>query len=147
MERCGKLIVALDPSELGGSTASRSAAAPTASRACAVCSGPEIAEVEPHATGIAALHSPHTGIVDFPAVARALAARAAGAAAASCVLGHEVTGVRRAGREASSSTGPRRAVTARHAVFCAGAWADRLAVAAGAPPTRASSPSAASTCA
>src|SRR5437016_7450256 len=33
----------------------------------------ELREVEPHARGVAALHSPHTGIVDFGAVARALA--------------------------------------------------------------------------
>ena len=33
----------------------------------------EIAEVEPAAVGVAALHSPHTAIVDFAQVARALA--------------------------------------------------------------------------
>src|SRR5206468_4315448 len=33
----------------------------------------ELCELEPHATGIAALHSPGTAIVDFAAVARALA--------------------------------------------------------------------------
>src|ERR1700753_2177720 len=42
--------------------------------------GPELAEVEPHVSGVAALHSPHTAIVDFVAVAGAMAAdvRAAG---------------------------------------------------------------------
>ncbi len=34
----------------------------------------QIAEVEPHARGLAALHSPNTGVVDFRAVARAYAA-------------------------------------------------------------------------
>ena len=34
----------------------------------------EIAEIEPHARGLAALHSPNTGVVDFRAVAAALAA-------------------------------------------------------------------------
>ena len=33
----------------------------------------EIAELEPHCAGIAGLHSPNTGIVDFGAVARAMA--------------------------------------------------------------------------
>ena len=36
--------------------------------------GAELRQIEPHAEGIAALHSPETGIVDFGAVARALAA-------------------------------------------------------------------------
>ena len=33
--------------------------------------GAELAEVEPHVTGVAGLHSPHTAIVDFVAVANA----------------------------------------------------------------------------
>ena len=42
--------------------------------------GAELAEVEPHVAGVAGLHSPHTAIVDFVAVADAMAAdvRAAG---------------------------------------------------------------------
>src|SRR5207342_1375568 len=34
----------------------------------------EIAEIEPHARGVAALHSPATGVVDFAEVARSFAA-------------------------------------------------------------------------
>ena len=41
----------------------------------------------------------------------------------------------------------RGAIEAGHAIVCAGAWSDRLAVAAGAIPTPASCPSAAPTCA
>ncbi|WP_460367471.1 FAD-dependent oxidoreductase, partial [Actinocorallia lasiicapitis] len=50
-------------------------------------------EIEPHADGLAALHSPTTAIVDFPAVARALAeeVRLSGGVVR---LGHEVTGIR-----------------------------------------------------
>ena len=47
----------------------------------------EIAEIEPHARGIAALHSPETGVVDFAEVAGALARdveRAGGAVVAGC---------------------------------------------------------------
>jgi 2-hydroxyglutarate dehydrogenase len=89
-----------------------------------------IAELEPHARGVAGLHSPGTGIADFAAVARAYAedvAGAGGAIATGCeVLGVSVNG--RALRLAHS-----HGVTeARNAIFCAGAWADRLAVAAGA---------------
>ncbi|MEA2404425.1 MAG: (S)-2-hydroxyglutarate dehydrogenase [Thermoleophilaceae bacterium] len=91
----------------------------------------EIEAIEPHARGLAGLHSPATGIVDFAAVARALAddVRAAGGAViTSC----GVTDVRSRGARLAlvHACGETRA---RAAVFCAGAWADRLAVRAGAP--------------
>ena len=37
-------------------------------------SGGELREIEPHVAGVAALHSPHTAIADFAAIARAYAA-------------------------------------------------------------------------
>jgi 2-hydroxyglutarate dehydrogenase len=89
----------------------------------------EITELEPHCTGIAGLHSPNTGIIDFAAVARALAndVRAAGG---EVILGRGVSAVTREdGGVRLEGTG----VAARHAVFCAGGQASRLAVAAGAP--------------
>jgi 2-hydroxyglutarate dehydrogenase len=69
--------------------------------------------------GIAGLHSPATGIVDFRRVALAYAddVRAAG-------------GEIRTGVEVTSLA----SVPARHAVLCAGAWSDRLAVLDGASP-------------
>ena len=38
----------------------------------------ELAEIEPHAAGVAALHSPQTGIVDFAQVAVGLRGRRRG---------------------------------------------------------------------
>jgi L-2-hydroxyglutarate oxidase len=95
--------------------------------------GPErMREVEPHVAGVAALHSPSTGIVDFGAVARALAddVRAAGG---EVLLGRPVTGVARRGplRELQTPQGP---LVTRGLIGCAGAWADRLAVADGGSP-------------
>jgi 2-hydroxyglutarate dehydrogenase len=92
-------------------------------------SAPEIAELEPHCTGIAGLHSPNTGIVDFAAVARALAddVREAGG---EIMLGRPVSAV---GRDDGGVRLEGADVAARHAVFCAGGQASRLAVAAGAP--------------
>ncbi len=97
----------------------------------------EIAEVEPHARGLAALHSPNTGVVDFPEVASAFAedVRRAGG---SVETGREVTGLRASGDSveislrASGGSGE-ETIGAGYAVLCAGAWADKLAVAAGAP--------------
>jgi len=91
----------------------------------------EIAAIEPNARGVAALHSPRTGIVDFGAVAEAYAddVRRGGG---TVHLGAAVTGARSgAGRLALTHSHGTTATGA--AVFCAGLWSDRLAVACGAP--------------
>lgn len=91
----------------------------------------QIAEVEPHARGLAALHSSQTGIVDFGAVAAAFAAdvrEAGGQIFTGC--GVHALIPRRKRLELVHDRGLTRA---RFAVGCAGAWSDRLAVAAGAP--------------
>jgi (S)-2-hydroxyglutarate dehydrogenase len=131
-ERCGKVIVALDRSELDRldelERRGRSNGVPGLRRI-----GPEeLRELEPHAAGIEALHSPQTGIVDFGGVARALAGQleSGGAVVAtSCA----VEGfARRNGR--TSIAHARGETRARQVIVCAGAWSDRLAVAAGAGP-------------
>jgi L-2-hydroxyglutarate oxidase len=129
VDRCGKVIVALHESELERldelKRRGRANGVPGLRRLRAE----EITELEPHCAGIAGLHSPNTGIIDFGVVARALAddVRAAGGELA---LGRTVTGVQ-AANGAVRLTGADLA--ARHAVFCAGGQASRLAVAAGAP--------------
>jgi 2-hydroxyglutarate dehydrogenase len=131
-ERCGKVIVATDASELDRldeiERRGRANGVPGLRRIDAA----GIEELEPHARGIAGLHSPDTGIADFPAVARSYARdvlEAGGTVATGCdVLGVDVEG------RSLRLTHSHGATTAGHAVFCAGAWADRLAVAAGADP-------------
>jgi (S)-2-hydroxyglutarate dehydrogenase len=90
-----------------------------------------IAEIEPHARGLAALHSPNTGVVDFVAVARSLATeiREAGG---EVVLGSTVEGFSPGAASIllSHGGGETRALLA---VCCAGRRSDRLAIAAGAP--------------
>jgi L-2-hydroxyglutarate oxidase len=129
-ERCGKVIVALDESELPRldelERRGRANGVPDLARLDAA----GLAEVEPHAAGVAALHSPYTGIVDYPGVVAALARllREDGAVVAT---GCEVTGIeRRDGRTRITHAGGE--LRARRAVTCAGAWSDRVAVAAGA---------------
>jgi L-2-hydroxyglutarate oxidase len=91
----------------------------------------EIAQIEPHARGIAALHSPETGVVDFARVAAAFAAdveKAGGTVATGAGVGRLIpTG------EGISVEHARGTTAAGAVVSCAGAWSDRLAVAAGAP--------------
>ncbi len=131
-ERCGKVIVATDRSELDRldelERRGRANGVPGLRRIDA----DGIAAIEPHARGIAGLHSPNTGIADFPAVARAYAADVE-AAGGTIATGCEVLGVSLNGR-ALRLTHSHGVTEARNVVFCAGAWADRLAVAAGADP-------------
>ncbi len=75
-EACGKVVVATEEGELGRWRDPRAGDGQRrAGRA--LVDGARLRELEPHAAGIAALHSPHTAIVDFAAVARALAAEVA----------------------------------------------------------------------
>ena len=91
----------------------------------------ELAEIEPEAAGVAALYSPATGVTDFGAVAAAFARDAASAGATV----HANAAVRTVQPNAGAVglVHARGTTSARQAVFCAGPWADRLAVACGAP--------------
>ena len=129
-ERCGKLIVATNRSELSRLDELERRARANRVPGLRRVDASEIEQIEPHARGIAALHSPGTGIVDFPQVARAYAddvIEASGSIATGCRVEAVHVGTR-----TLRLTHSRGATEAGHAVFCAGAWADRLAVAAGA---------------
>jgi L-2-hydroxyglutarate oxidase len=131
-ERCGKLIVATDRSELERLDELERRGKANGVPALRRIDAAGIEELEPHAQGIAGLHSPNTGIADFSAVARAYAEdvlEAGGIVATACEL-TQVTPAARSLRLTHS----RGTTEAGHAIFCAGAWADRLAVLAGADP-------------
>jgi 2-hydroxyglutarate dehydrogenase len=129
--RNGKLIIAAKESELPRldelERRGRANQVPGLRRVA----GDEIAEIEPHARGIAALHSPRTGVVDFARVATAFAADVV-AAGGDVVTGCEVRGLTpRAGGVGVQHA--RGSTDAGLVISCAGAWSDRLAIAAGAP--------------
>jgi (S)-2-hydroxyglutarate dehydrogenase len=92
--------------------------------------GPEqIREHEPHATGLRALWSPTTGIVDFRRIALAYAddVRALGGTIETT---RPMTAVRRRGDELILAT-PRGDLVARSLIVCAGLWADVVAAQTG----------------
>jgi L-2-hydroxyglutarate oxidase len=91
----------------------------------------ELAELEPHVRGVAALHSPETALADFAGAARACAADLE-AAGGQVVLGAGVSGLAARGRRLHV-THARGELVARGAVVCAGGAASSLARAAGAP--------------
>ncbi|HEV2813800.1 MAG TPA: L-2-hydroxyglutarate oxidase, partial [Solirubrobacteraceae bacterium] len=130
-ERCGKVIVATSEAELPKLDELERRGHANGVPGLRRLDRDGLREVEPHCVGVAALHSPNTGIVDFPGVARALA-RDVEARGGKLLLGHEVTGAERDGSGVvlRGDRGPLRADTA---IFCAGPWADRLATRLGAP--------------
>jgi (S)-2-hydroxyglutarate dehydrogenase len=131
--RIGKLIIAAAARELPGldelERRGRANRVPGLER----LDGEAIGELEPHATGGAALYSPNTGIVDFAAVCRRLAAdvREAGG---EIRLGWRADAVHERDRAVRLEGGAGDGLEASTAVFCAGLWSDRLAVAVGAAP-------------
>jgi len=67
-ERCGKLIVALKPSELPALDTLEKRGGANGLEGIKRLTADEIRDYEPYATGIAGLHVPQTGIVDYVAV-------------------------------------------------------------------------------
>ena len=133
-KRVGKLVVAVSPDELP-----RLAELETRGRANGVdglrrVEAEELREIEPHATGVAALWVPETGVVAFADVAAAIArevrARGGEIRTSSRVLATRADG---AGSElVITTTGGD--VRAALLVNCAGLQADRLARACGVDP-------------
>ncbi|MFO8099367.1 MAG: L-2-hydroxyglutarate oxidase [Salinibacter sp.] len=123
-EMCGKVVVAAEEPEIP--ELDRIQEKGRANDVECTRIGPaRLHEIEPHVRGVAALHVPGAGIVDYPGVATALADRLR-------ERGHTI----RTGAEVLdlhteadhvrvvSTAGD---VTARHAVNCAGLYADRIA--------------------
>ncbi|MFE6282242.1 L-2-hydroxyglutarate oxidase [Streptomyces sp. NPDC057877] len=85
----------------------------------------EIRELEPHAGGIAALHSPRTAITDYRAIAREFA-RDIEASGGEVRLGFPVTGITSVPGGIEVAAGQRR-VTVDRLVLCAGLHSDAVA--------------------
>ena len=130
-ERSGKLIVATDEAELDPLAELERRGHENEVPGLRRIATAEIREIEPHATGVAALHSPATGVVDFAEVAASFG-RDLAASGGSVATGSPVGALEPAGN-AISVRHARGATRARAVVTCAGAWSDRLAVACGAP--------------
>jgi L-2-hydroxyglutarate oxidase len=130
----GKLVVAVDESELPAlaeiARRSRANHVPGLARLDGLAA---LREIEPHVAGVAAVHSPHTAVVDYPAITEELA-RDVRAAGGRVLLGQEVTAMRR-------ELGGVRVLTpvAEHefdrVIVCAGLHSDVVARMIGADPS------------
>ena len=136
-ERCGKLVVATAPEELPALDELHRRGQENGLPGVRRLRAEEIGEVEPHAAGIAALHVPGTGIIDYQGVARAYVRRIE-SQDGQVVTGARVTGVRRDGvrREGPGLVveTARGAVSCTLLVNCAGLQSDRVARLCGADP-------------
>jgi L-2-hydroxyglutarate oxidase len=127
-ERCGKVVVATHEAELPalrrlGERAMANGVA------CEPIDAERLAEIEPNAAGIAALHVPETGITDFALVCDRLARRVR-EAGGELRPGTRVTGLRPTadGLVVETTGGD---VETRRAVNCAGLYSDRVAAFSG----------------
>ncbi len=124
-ERCGKVIVATDESELGrlDNLYQRGVANGVAGLEII---GPErLREIEPHAAGIRALWAPGTGIADYVKVAQVYASKFAHSGG-DIFTGVPVHRITRDGTALALET-PKGTVQAGHIINCAGLHADRVA--------------------
>lgn len=125
----GKLVVALDESELDRLTELKRRGTENGIADLQELDGTELREIEPHAHGIRALHVPESGVVDFKLVAQRLA-DALRARGAQLVLGEALEEIRQRNGGLVLRTRSRD-LEARSLVACAGLQADRVAALAG----------------
>jgi (S)-2-hydroxyglutarate dehydrogenase len=92
---------------------------------CELIDKARLAELEPHACGVAAIHVPEAGIVDFPGVCHRLAARIT-EAAGSIVCNARVTGMQ-SQSDGVVVKGEAGDYLAKFVVTCAGLQSDRVA--------------------
>ena len=131
-ERCGKLIVATTADEIPRLEALHERGTANGVPDLRMIEPDEVRTIEPHARAVRALHSPRTAIVDYTAVASAMAATLA-ARGVQVVTGARVDGVNRVGRDLVLRT-PLGPLTAANVVNCAGLQSDRVARCMGAKP-------------
>jgi L-2-hydroxyglutarate oxidase LhgO len=130
-DECGKVIVARSASEVPRLDEIERRARANGVPGLRRLTRDQLAEVEPHATGVDGLHSPSTAIVDFKAVARAIAAELE-RGGVTMRFGFHVSSIERGGGEiriGEARTGEGLAFD--RVVLCGGLQSDRLARLAG----------------
>jgi L-2-hydroxyglutarate oxidase LhgO len=124
-DRCGKLIVAADESELGRLDTLYERGTRNGVQGLELIGADAIREIEPHCVGVRALWSPNSGITDYSRVARSYASEIE-AAGGSLLFSHRLTRVSERADGLVLHTGAGE-VFARHLLACAGLHADRVA--------------------
>ena len=130
----GKLVVAVDESEVPAlneiERRSRANGVPDLARIDDVA---RLREIEPHVAGVAAVHSPHTAVVDYAAITEAMA-RDVRDGGGSILLGEKVEAMTVDGARVVVRTGASEHMFDR-VVVCAGLHSDVIARMVGADPS------------
>lgn len=133
-EISGKLVVATRPSQVPALDELERRGRANGLEGMRRLGAGEIADYEPEATGVDALHVAEAGVTDFPSLARHHAQRLA-ETGVDIVTGAQVTAIRHLGATVAVEAGER--YEARALVNCAGLHSDRVAAMAGiTPPVR-----------
>ncbi|MEI6338575.1 MAG: L-2-hydroxyglutarate oxidase [Verrucomicrobiota bacterium] len=132
-EICGKVVVAVDGSEVPRLRELESRGQANGLQGLRWLGGEELRAIEPHAAGVAALHVPEEGIVDYAAVCDALRGDIA-AMGGQIVTGAAVRGLRETPDGWIAQT-PAGEFDGDFIVNCAGLQCDRVCRLAGGNPT------------
>lgn len=129
----GKLVVAVTDAELPALAAIEARATANGVPDLRRVDAAELRSIEPHAAGVAALHSPHTAAVDYAAITEAMAddVRQGGG---RILLGREVTGIRNESGTVRV-TAAMSELTFDRLIVCAGLQSDVVARFVGASPS------------
>lgn len=124
---CGKVVVATDEKELPNLEKIFQTGLQNEIEGIRMLTGEEIKEIEPFVEGIAGIHVPCTGIVDFRAATAKMVELALAIQPESELrLQHEVFDIRKQEGYSEVLT-DRKVFEANYVIFCAGLQADRLA--------------------
>jgi L-2-hydroxyglutarate oxidase len=132
VDNCGKVIVATREDELPSLQRVFERGQANGLKGIRLLKPEEIKELEPHAAGIAGIHVPQTGIVDYIGVCNAYA-EIINNAGGIIQTNSRVTGFRKVGSEFVLST-PQGEVTCRNLINCGGLQSDRIAKMCGLDP-------------
>jgi L-2-hydroxyglutarate oxidase LhgO len=128
-DECGKLVVAITEDEVARLDALYARADANAVPGLRRIGAAEIREIEPHATGLAALHSPRTAITDFTRIAQSFADDIV-ASGGEVRLGFPVRRIIRSRDTLGVASGD-EVVTVDQLIVCAGLHSDVVAELAG----------------
>jgi L-2-hydroxyglutarate oxidase LhgO len=127
--RCGKVVVATEESELPRLQDLYERGVANGVPEIALIGPEQLREIEPHAVGVRALHSPNTSITDYRQVVDSFV-RDIESMGGVIKTGQEVTAIEQTDHQVRIKTKV-DAFATRHLITCGGVYADRLAAASG----------------
>jgi 2-hydroxyglutarate dehydrogenase len=131
--RCGKIIVAVDESEVPRLKDLYERGIKNGVRDITLIDREKMKEIEPNCEGVMAIHSPYTGIVDYKKVALSYAEdfqKAGG----SVFMGYEVDQFSSSDSLVQVAGKSQDPILSRYVITCGGLHSDRLAVTSGCKP-------------